>query len=147
MYVSLRRDQIFRATSLKASVNPSLSIDETHLKILAIEWSTAPVLLSVTFAKISSGIERPETQSRSNQSSKQSYRTTAAWSSKRYQHDPLKRPFGHLTAVILVSRSFVLGPHAVKDETSRMQNDYRGRRWQIGGMRERDLESTPSVHR
>jgi hypothetical protein len=34
-----------------------------------------------------------ETQSRSNQSSKQSYRTTAAWSPKRYHDDPLKRAY------------------------------------------------------
>jgi hypothetical protein len=75
MSFSLRRDQDFRATFLKGTVDPSLSIDETHLKILAI---AAPVLSPVTFAEISSGIERPETQSQSKQSSKQSYRTTAA---------------------------------------------------------------------
>jgi hypothetical protein len=112
--VSLGRDQIFRATSLKASVNPSLSIDETHLKILAIGWSTAPVLSPVTFAETSSGIERPETQSRFDQSSKQSYRTTAAWSSKRYHHDPLKHPYRHLTAVILVLEASSLVPTRLK---------------------------------
>lgn len=46
--------------------------------------------------------------------------------SKRYHHDPLKRPYRSPAALVLVSRisrSFVPSSHADEDETPRMQND------------------------